>query len=158
MEILQERIASNADASASIVFIDGLFECFHIEDEYRPVKVAKETRIPAGRYQISVRTFGDVHSRYLEKFGPGFHSGMLEIMNVPGFTDILIHIGNLESNTDGCQLTNAGAMIQPDEIKGMASTEAYRRFYLKVIDAALSGNLWITIVDRDHGNAMDLHA
>jgi len=146
--INQERIVSDNDATASILFIDGVLECFVIEDEYREHKVPKETRIPAGDYRIKVRTWGGFNARYTRKF-PDFHQGMLELVNVPNFKDILIHIGNYESNTDGCLLVNAGVRVDPGNITGQSSTDAYRRFYKKVIDAAINDDLTIEIFDRD---------
>lgn len=148
MIIVQERISSDDDASFSILFIEGVFECFVIEDEYREHKVPKETRIPAGKYDIEVRKFGGFHNRYERKF-PSFHKGMLELVDVPGFTDILIHIGNYEYNTDGCLLVNAGVRVTPNDINGQVSVNAYKRFYSKVIDAALQKHLTIEIFDRD---------
>lgn len=148
MIINQERIASDNDASASIVFIDGVFECFIIEDEYREHKILKETRIPADIYKIKVRTWGGFHARYTRKF-PNFHQGMLELVDVPTFKDILIHVGNYESNTEGCLLVNAGVRVDPGNITGQSSTHAYQRFYKKVIDAALNSDLTIEIFDRD---------
>ena len=148
MIINQERISSDDEASFSILFIDGVFECFVIEDEYREHKVPKETRIPPGRYNIIVRAWGGFNNRYQRKF-PHIHQGMLELEDVPGFTDILIHVGNFEHNTDGCLLINAGVRATPNNIVGQVSVEAYKRFYRKVIDAAFSKDLAIEIFDRD---------
>lgn len=148
MIIQQERFTSDDNTSLSLVFIDEKFQCFHVEDEHRDNKVPKETRIPEGAYRVGVRTWGGFYRRYREKF-PSFHKGMLEILDVPGFTDILFHIGNLESNTDGCQLSNYGVMAKPGQMSGQCSTDAYVDFYKTVIDAALAGNLYINIIDRD---------
>lgn len=141
------RFASNPDATLSIITVDGVFVCFGLEDEYRVVKVKGETRIPAGTYKIGLRKEGGFHSKYAAKF-PSFHKGMLQVLNVPGFEYILIHIGNDDGDTEGCLLVGCDAMTQ----SGMtiqASGVAYEKLYKKVITAAEKGELSITYVDLD---------
>jgi len=41
--------------------VDGQFVCFGLEDEYREDKVAGETRIPSGTYQVALRKEGGFH-------------------------------------------------------------------------------------------------
>lgn len=140
------RFVSDNDTTASIVAVDDKFECFGIEDEPRAHKIPSETRIPAGTYPVRVRTHGGFHNRYSEKFD--FHQGMLEICNVPMFTDVLIHIGNDDDDTAGCLLVNAGVNTS-GPIVGMSSTGAYKKLYSHVIQAALDGELHIQIEDGD---------
>ena len=91
MKITVERIHSNDDATLSVIFIDGVFECFGIEDEFREDKVAGETRIKADIYTLGIRDVGGFHNRYSKKF-PDFHQGMIQVLNVPEFEYILLHI------------------------------------------------------------------
>lgn len=149
MEITVKRIYSDSDATLSTIHIDGQFECFGLEDEYRKEKVAGETRIPAGRYKIGIRDVGGFHGRYSAKFGD-LHEGMLQVENVPGFEYILIHIGNTEHNTDGCLLVGAGcdASGTPTVTR---STDAYKSLYGKVVEAAKQGETFITYRDLDRG-------
>lgn len=149
MHILVDRIHSDFDATLSTVYIDGKFACFGLEDEYRKAKVAAETRIPAGTYNIGVRATGGFHGRYTARF-PEFHKGMLQVLDVPGFDYILIHIGNTEHDTAGCLLIGLGATIS-GSVTLQTSTTAYRRFYNRVIAAALAGE--VTIEYRDSDNA-----
>ena len=144
MHILVDRYLSDEDATLSRVYIDGVYQCDGLEDEYREDKIVGETRIPAGTYKIGVRTVGGFHKRYSRSFS--FHRGMLHVLDVPGFEYILIHVGNYDRDTAGCLLLGAG-----DE-RAMAvwlSKGTYRRFYNKVIDAALSGDLTIEYRDSD---------
>ena len=142
------RFVSDSDSTIGRLNIDGLFECFTIEDEFRVDKVPAETRIPAGTYEVGVRDVGGFHSRYSKKF-PGLHQGMLEIKDVPGFTYILFHIGNTDEHTAGCILVGTGAIADPDGFSITSSTAAYRRFYLKVINHAIAGDLVVNIFDED---------
>ncbi len=68
MIITVDRFKSDLDATISKVNVDRRFVCFGLEDEYRADKVANETRIPAGRYKVGVRTEGGFHARYTHKF------------------------------------------------------------------------------------------
>ena len=90
MEIEVIRYNNKEDFTGGLLFIDGQFECYTLEDEYRTQKVYAETRIPDGRYKVSLRTEGGHHIRYSKKF-PDLHKGMLHILDVPNFKWILIH-------------------------------------------------------------------
>lgn len=147
MKLTLERFSSGPESTLGLLFLDGKFAAFTCEDEYRAQKVTGETRIPAGDYAIKVRTHGGFHAKYAQRFP--FHKGMLELCDVQGFTDVLIHIGNTEKDTAGCILVGAGA--QHFETGGGAvqySTAAYGALYPKTIDAALAGQLSIEIIDR----------
>lgn len=146
MKISVKRIVSNDDATLSLVYIDGNFECFSLEDEFRENKVPGETRIPSGIYPVTIRSIGGFHNRYSKKFD--FHRGMLEVSNVHNFTNVLIHIGNTEKDTAGCLLVGQGARTG-DEISITSSTLAYKPLYQKVIRSAISGNLEIEYIDED---------
>ena len=97
------RFQYGEDATNSLLFIDGEFECYGLEDEHRDVKVMHETCIPEGTYKIKLRNEGGFHSRYAAKYGD-WHKGMLWLQDVPGFTFILIHTGNTDQHTSGCYI------------------------------------------------------
>lgn len=147
MDLMVKRILGTDDATLSYITIDDEFECFGLEDEYREVKVAGETRIPAGCYDVKVRTVGGFHNRYKRKF-PDIHQGMLQLMNVPGFDFILIHIGNTDDDTAGCILVGAGANTVGNHPMITHSAIAYRALYSKVIDTALLGDLICHVEDE----------
>jgi hypothetical protein len=136
MIIKVKRYVHRSEFTIGKLYINGVFECFTLEDEKREVKVMHETRIPEGTYNITLRTYGRHHAIYKEKF-PELHIGMLWIRNVPGFEDILIHTGNHDKHTSGCLLVGRVA----DEEKGTIykSTEAYLNMYKKVRDALGKG-------------------
>jgi len=141
MKLTLERYYSTSDFTIGRLFIDGEFECYTLEDEFRSKKVMSETRIPAGTYEIKLRLFGGHHEKYAKKFP--FHKGMLWLQNVPNFKDILIHIGNTDEDTAGCILVGKTA----DLIKGFIgqSTVAYTELYHKVVNAE---KLFIEVKDN----------
>lgn len=146
MKLKVNRFASNSEATLGALFVDGVLECFTVEDEKRSKKVWGETRIPAGTYKVVFTTEGSHHTRYKVKFGEKHH-GMLHIINVPNFERILIHIGNSEKDTAGCLLV--GVMPFLNYTVGQ-STVAYEKLYEKVSKALLNGNnVEIEYVDND---------
>lgn len=122
------KILEFPDRTISTLSIDGNHFCFVLEDGYKEEKVPGETRIEGGIYNIVKRTFGGFFKDYNQKFG---HKFSIQIENVPGFEDVLIHIGNFPENTRGCLLiafdlatTQTNAKIQLQR-----STDCYKIFY-----------------------------
>lgn len=74
---------------------------------------------------------------------------MLHILDVPNFTFILIHCGNTDEDTAGCLLVGTSVNITVREMSIGGSRVAYRKFYPKVIQAALEGGLEIELIDSD---------
>ena len=148
MKIAVDRFTSDRDTTLSRVSLDGRFVCFGLEDEFRTIKVADETRIPAGAYSVGLRTAGKHHQQYQQRF-PDIHRGMLHIQDVPGFEYILIHCGNTHANTSGCLLVGTGAIAEPGNMSISSSVAAYRKLYPMVVDAAAAGQLQIELFDND---------
>ena len=145
MQLLVQRLHDTGDATIGALFIDGKFECFTLEDEYREVKVKGETRIPAGEYEIKFRKEGGFHNRYSEKYG-SMHKGMLHVQDVPNFQWILIHTGNTDEHTAGCLLV--GETADCNGVIGR-SVAAYKKMYPRVAKALTSGeNVTIKYVDN----------
>ena len=152
MKLIVNRFKSDSDTTLSIIGIQTPhwqeFECFGLEDEYRKHKVSGETRIPAGEYKVRLRQHGGFHDRYKHRFA-AIHDGMLEIMDVPGFTDILIHCGNTDEDTSGCLLVGTGAVAVTNDMIITSSAAAYRKLYGTVVAVARAGELLIRFIDND---------
>lgn len=148
MRIVVDRFLSDAETTLSKILVDGSFACFGLEDEFREQKVAKETRIPAGTYSIELQTEGTLHQKYSQRFAD-IHRGMLHLRDVPGFTGIMIHVGNTEKDTEGCLLVGSQAITEPGQMSVTQSVAAYRRLYQIVVDAAAAGDLTIEVQDND---------
>jgi hypothetical protein len=143
LELLRIDSQENVTIGGLYLLAPRKFLCFTLEDEARDVKVAGETRIPAGRYQIKLRTEGQFHQRYSMRF-PSFHRGMLWLQDVPNFEYILIHIGNGGDDTAGCVLVGDTALPRVQQIGG--SEVAYRRIYPPIAEVLLAGReAWITV-------------
>ena len=147
MELIVDRYNSESDYTDGLLFINGKFECYTLEDEYREVKVKGETRIPNGTYKIELRVVGGFHNKYSSKYGSSFHKGMLWVKDVPNFEYILIHTGNTDEHTAGCLIVGSTA----DNKKGFigASVNAYKSLYPKVLKALQNNEeVYITYTSR----------
>lgn len=94
---LRRPLSCDKDATIGQLFIDGVFECFTLEDKDRYLessgeKVAGSTCIPRGTYKVTI-----THSNRFNRLLPLVH-------DVPQFEGIRIHPGNSSSDTEGCIL------------------------------------------------------
>ena len=134
------RTQFGKDATNGMLFLNGIFECFTLEDEVRDIKVMSETAIPLGEYEIKFRNIGGFDTKYKARYGSTFHKGMLELQDIPNFKFILIHTGNTDQHTAGCLLLGE---TQQDLDKGKdgfigGSGDAYKKFYPKCRDALIA--------------------
>jgi hypothetical protein len=153
LEVL--RFSSEADSTNGLLFdiTDGQrkFLSYTLEDEYRKEKIMSETRVPAGTYNVTLRTEGGFYQDYTERFGSDFNKGMLWVRDVPGFEYILIHIGNTDEDTSGCLLvgdTQNNNQITKDGFIG-SSTNNYKRIYPPIAEV-LSNNGIVSITYTDY--------
>ena len=152
-----KRFHDDDDTTAGALFVDGIFNCFIVEDQEQTKKVYGETRIPNGEFDISLRKSGGFHNRYKAKFNQ--QDGMLCVHNekdwkiVVGktvFQYVLIHTGNTDDHTAGCLLPNE--TFNSSSMKGSGSTNAYKKLY-SILHKALMNNekVKIKITDIETG-------
>ena len=140
MKLTVVRTQFGTDATNGLLFVDGLFECYTLEDQYQAVKVMHETCIPEGTYDIKFRTVGGFHEKYKKRYGND-HYGMLHLQDVPNFTYILIHAGNTDEHTSGCLIVGESQQdldISKDGFIGHSGV-AYKKLYKKVAKELLLG-------------------
>tara|TARA_R110000823_G_scaffold297954_2_gene418194 strand:+ start:5408 stop:5881 length:474 start_codon:yes stop_codon:yes gene_type:complete len=155
MELEVLRFSSETDSTNGLLFDvtggDKTFLCYTLEDEYREDKIKGETRIPAGKYPITLRKTGGFHGRYKNKYGD-MHKGMLWVRDVPNFEYILIHTGNTDEHTAGCLIVGNSQQTNFGESNGFvgSSTSAYKRIYPLIAKALEAGEaVSINYVDFD---------
>ncbi len=150
MEIENWRYSGDTDSTLSLLMLRGpaTWEmlCFMCEDAYGALKVLGETRIPAGRYPVKLRTASPMSRRYEARY-PETHRGMLWLQDVPGFIYVYMHIGNDEDDTQGCLLF--GELRDEETRKVSFSRIAYERLYPRLAAAVETEGLWITVKDLD---------
>ncbi len=140
MKLQVIRTQFGKDATNGLLYIDGIFECYTLEDQYQDVKVMHETCIPEGKYSIKFRKVGGFHAKYSERY-KNAHYGMLWLQNVPGFEYILIHTGNTDEHTSGCLIVGDTQQDLDVSFNGMvgSSVKAYKKLYAKVSAELLQG-------------------
>ena len=115
---LLNRLFDNGEETLGILYyrdeLKKLRYHFCLEDEFRKVKVAGETRIRAGEYEISMRFEGSFYERYSNNKNKDLATlvkkyGIPWLKDVPGFEWILMHPGNKDSDTNGCLLSGMTA-------------------------------------------------
>lgn len=148
MQLKLLRLSTTKDSTVGVLYRDGIFECFTCEDPWHKMKIPGETRIPAGTYDIQLRTEGGMIERYKKKFGES-HRGMLWLQNVPGYQYVYLHIGNSASDTEGCILV--GSTAHADKHIGYIrdSVSAYLVLYEHIYEALNAGEK-VTIQILDH--------
>ena len=138
------RISTSSESTTGALFIDGVYECFTLEDTKRIKKLHGETRIPDGRYEMALRNAGGLTQKYAARYG-NMHRGMLWVQDVPDFKWVYIHTGNKRGHTEGCILV--GDSLNNNQIgDGFVSRprDAYQRIYPKIA-AAIEGGEKVTL-------------
>lgn len=142
MELLVNRTTRTAQSTISqFSIVGGTFKCFSLEPTDRGLtsemplgeilakKVAGETAMPTGRYEMDWYYSPD-HGIWLPR-----------ILNVPGFEDDEIHIGNTAKDTRGCLVL--GTEAASDDV--LNSKVAINEFYPLFKAAIAKEKVFITI-------------
>lgn len=116
MHIQIVRRPSTDKCTIGTLSVDGVFQCYTLEDVVRPVKIKNETAIPAGEYQVVIN------------FSNRFQKLLPQILNVPGFEGVRIHSGNTDADTEGCILV--GEIVANNKI--LNSRSAFARLFAKM--------------------------
>jgi hypothetical protein len=88
------RVDQSEQATLGHLYINGVFACYTLEDALRKDKIAGQSAIPVGSYNLRLNTWGGKNEKYTERF-PEMHQGMLEIAgnihySFDGFVDKLL--------------------------------------------------------------------
>src|SRR5207245_6182775 len=134
MQLSLKRRPSGIDCTIGELSIDGVFDCFTLEDLVREIpgkpvsewKVPKETAIPSGNYAVIIND------------SVRFKRPLPLLINVPGFSGVRIHSGNTSEDTEGCILV--GSQVSGDAI--IESRKAFEALFEKLKDAFES---WQTV-------------
>ena len=153
MKLQVLRFSSESDSTNGLLFdiTDGIkFLAYTLEDERREEKVMSETRIPAGTYEIKLRTEGGHHNKYASRYR-NMHKGMLWLQDVPNFKWILIHCGNTDEHTAGCLLVGDSQENNQIKTNGFigSSSNAYKRIYPAIAEAVENEGVTIEYIDLD---------
>ena len=135
MNLRLVREPTISESTLGVLFVDGCFHCFTLEDAIREVagqpvstwKVPKQTAIPVGRYCVTVTP------------SVRFERPLPLLVDVPGFSGVRIHHGNTAADTEGCILVGADREVG----RVLQSRVAFERLFDQIKVA--TGDIWITV-------------
>lgn len=131
MDLQLFRDSTSNEGTTGRLSVDGVFAAFTLEPYLGDGGIG--CAIPVGRYPV------------LMSFSPHFQMMLAQVRNVPGRTDILIHDGNTDRDTEGCILVGL-QRITPGEIAH--SNAARLALQSKIAMArAHSEEVWIDVVN-----------
>lgn len=116
MQITIKRLHKTNTSTIGELLIDGIFECYTLEDIERDVKIKAETAIPKGTYKVIIN-----QSNRFKRLMP-------LLLKVPNFEGVRIHAGNTNHDTEGCILV--GRTRSKDFIG--QSRKAYDKLFKKM--------------------------
>lgn len=123
MNLCLVRGGSTGKSTPGVLLIDGIFECYTLEDVVRPTKIKGETAIPAGTYEVQINM-----SNRFKRLLP-------LLIGVPNFEGVRIHPGNTDKDTEGCILV--GDSHAKDFVG--SSKVAFERLFKKMQAASKAG-------------------
>lgn len=141
MELKLIRKEFTEDSTIGELFVNGIFECFILEDKDRGLKdtmsideinahkVFGKTCIPYGGYKILVTK----SERFSKLKGKPVYLPIL--LNVKGYEGVRIHVGNKPEDTEGCLLPCS----KKAKNMGLGSTLAFNQLNDKINNALKIG-------------------
>ena len=132
MEIKIQRFDFTPDSTIGLLTIDGVFQCFTLEDAMRDEKIDGVTAIPLGTYAVIYRDQGTMVRGYKQRYGPDHK--MLWLQDIREFDFVYFHVGNKPEDTKGCILLGNTCIASAKDYIG-SSRAAYEDFYPQVYKA-----------------------
>ena len=141
MELELIRISRTNISTIGELFIDGVFECFILEDrdmglrkdmpisELITKKVKAKTAIPEGRYEVVIN------------FSNRFKKLLPLLLDVPAYAGIRVHPGNTAADTEGCLLPGVNKATD----KVTSSRVAFNALFGKMKAASAHEKIFIII-------------
>ena len=152
MDLTVKRIAPKEDYTIGRLFVGGVYFCDTLEppdrglhktmplSQIKAKKVKGKTAIPKGTYAVTLKEQSPkFRTRYWAKFCDGY---LPTILGVPGFSRVLIHVGNTAADTEACVLVGNNRVVG----KVLDSAATFERLYRRIKEADDRGeSLYITI-------------
>ena len=145
MELVLKRTFKGPNYTIGQLYVNGVYECDTLEDTDRGLtssmtvqeiaskKLYGETAIPTGTYKIDMNT---VSPKFKDRSWAKFCGGKLpRLLEVKGYSGVLIHVGNKPADTLGCIL------VGDNKIKGQVinSTSTFQQLYHLMLGASVRG-------------------
>ena len=144
------RVEQTERSTLGHLYIDGVFACYTLEDALRKEKMPGKTAIPVGNYLLKLNTGGGMNQQYERKFEE-IHEGMLEIIGIPNFRYVYLHVGNHHEHTAGCPLL--GMSYGRDKhfhFQVTSSSLAYAKVYPVLVEMVMSKPAVLQVENQQH--------
>jgi hypothetical protein len=151
-KIILQRLEHDAKATiGDFSLFEGGSTIYSLEPPPQPgPKIKGETRIPAGVYELELKAIGS--SKFDDtalKFMGGAHKGMIRLKDVPNFSEVLIHWGNFEWDTDACVLVGLGRQKDSNGHFAISrSRDGYKYVYPPIVASILSVPTFLDVRDE----------
>jgi hypothetical protein len=157
MILTLNRIYTCKDYTIGHLYVDGSYICDTLEDTDRmldssmsldqiaKIKVKGMTAIPTGRYKVLMNIVSPKYSK--SKYYMNICKGRVpRLDNVPGYSGVLIHVGNTAADTEGCLL------LGYNKVKGQVlnSKVAFEKVYNKLSIAKSIGQSIYIDIEREY--------
>ena len=130
MKLVLKRIFTCPTYTIGHLYIDGKYFCDTLEDtdrgldsetmtveEIKSKKIYAKTAIPTGTYQITANI---VSPAFQDRYWAKEYEGKVpRLIDVPGYSGVLIHVGNTAEDTSGCIL------VGENKVKGRVNNSTY---------------------------------
>lgn len=142
------RYSDDGATTVGLLYINGKFYCYTLEDTHRAEKVAGQTRIPAGIYPLDFnRQDTPLTLRYRERY-PEWFRYHLHIQKVPGYEGIYIHNGGDHTHTEGCLLVSDSLSMSEKSTVLTNSRNTFKRLY-QFLEPELHQRAPVRVVIKD---------
>jgi hypothetical protein len=131
MKLTLQRRFRGEDYTIGSLYVNGEYFCDTLEDvdrgltqsmsleEIKQIKIPHETAIPTGEYKVTVN------------LSPAKKRMLPRLLDVPGFSGILIHRGNTKSDSSGCIL------VGENKVKGkVINSTQYEKRLVEILTQA----------------------
>jgi hypothetical protein len=157
MILTLKRIYTCKDYTIGHLYVDGSYICDTLEDTDRmldssmsldqiaKIKVKGMTAMPTGRYKVLMNIVSPKYSK--SKYYMNICKGRVpRLDNVPGYSGVLIHVGNTAADTEGCLL------LGYNKVKGQVinSKVAFEKVYNKLSIAKSIGQTIYIDIERKY--------
>ncbi len=144
------RFHDDGHTTLGLLYINNKFYCYTLEDTYHEIKIANETRIPAGFYTVDFcKEETDLTLKYRQQYSEWFNYH-LEIKNVPDFHGIYLHNGGTNKDTAGCVLVSDSFNVSKNQTVLTNSKNTFETMYKFLTKHLTSGKkIIISIKNED---------
>lgn len=151
------RYSDDGTTTVGLLYLNGFFYCYTLEDTHRDVKIAGETRIPAGKFDLDLNKANtDLTFKYRNTY-PDWFTYHLEIKNVPGYQGVYIHNGGTYKDTAGCLLVSDSLSVSETAKSLTNSRNTFKRLYIYLKNEIEKGTK-VRLIIRDEAWFAKLNA